>query len=439
QPQEITDPNIEISVTMVPATFGGKTPKFKVQTNDGKKWKLKYGFPTFTNSPESIIDLIRKLRGSSDEALSETGTNHAIGAIGYIPQPTYPKKTIRFYFPGAMTAQQVNAKLNEVSTDIEKGTGEAWIRNIRSVLNPQYVKSDESGRAYLELRGVSLELSSGDEQFIGAFDTQNLQMTVQGRAIAIIDALFGNADQKDGNRSLMARLTKNLVTGRDQVDGLLYGLNDMGFGLGTWWTKNAPNLLDWDLVDFDRSIPGEAIFTTFNAFYDSEMFKAITPDDARWVVKRLAQLSVRQLKDFYLAAGYPVPVAALIASKIHYRIAGLVDILGMRDLRVQVDGPGENFVILRGRDLNFDPRKFSVPGYERCFKSGRLIPCDVVPARFTLDSPFQNFSASFTDSEGNVAPQVQFFRDVPGAVVGGAKSLIGWASRALSALVGKTN
>lgn len=442
QPEEITNVDLEIDVELDNRKLGGATPKLSVLVK-GQAYKLKYALPAIRHKPGSVGEWFNKLLGSSDEALTETGINLILKAIGYTIQPTYPKNSVRLRFKGISTFEKFKEKLADVRKNIESGSKAAWAKNLDLVFTEGNIGVDEKG-AYLRINGVSMEASSGEETYIGSFDSETLQMLVQGRAIALLDALFGNADQKDGNRSLMAKVRTDDSTGRKSVVEVIYGLNDMGFAFGTWWwVKNAPNLFKWDLVDFEKTtenrngglLGSDEFITTFNAYFSSELFKVITPDDAKWLVKRLGQLKLSQLVQFFEAAKYPIPVAHLIAHKIHYRIAGLIDALGMDGARVRVDGPGEDYVFLKGRaHLNYMPETFSVPGYERCFKNGDLIPCDAVPARYTLNNPFKMFSSAFKDARGDVAPQIQLLKDLPGAIVGQAKSLMGTIGRMIGRL-----
>ncbi len=421
---EFFDASIPVSLSYKKKTFGGFSPKIRARTlsadGSGKKreFKVKLSVPVGKFSKHILTSFTRAF-GSGSEARSETVANQIAASIGYAIQPTYFKNQIYLYFDGKSTFTEVDESRRALIQDLRAPRNfgpTVWSENVEAVFPRAGIAQDRSGRHFLKVSNVALEESpSEDTDFdLGGWSKGGLGRAKlrEHRAATILHALFHDSDCKDSNAAVRVRKHAHGYS-------LYYVLSDLGFAFGGVFVKDMPNLYEWSLVDWSKTRyirSGDHarlsnLALTYRPYHKIELMRAISFNDARWIVRRLAQLTVDQIEASFLSVKYPKPVAKFFADKVYYRIQELSEALGIAGSHVCSDSPNKPICFSLPRIPQIDKRNYSVSGYESCFKNGELIPCSAVPAEYTL-SLSGNVSLE-RDGDGRLAPQLTWFSEVP--------------------------
>lgn len=101
--------------------------------------------------------------------------------------------------------------------------------------------------------------------------------------------------------------------------------HDMGFSFGKTYMER-PGAFSWNLVDKKTA---DAVYMNFNCLVDNSLFDHVTYADARWMVRLIAQLSRRQIRDAVDLGGWPQPLRQLLVEKLISRRNQLVEAFGL--------------------------------------------------------------------------------------------------------------
>jgi hypothetical protein len=166
-----------------------------------------------------------------------------------------------------------------------------------------------------------------------------------------------------------ARLDNNKVRILTDDDGrkhLLHFVSDLGSGLG-----NASNLIanrdstidqyPWEFIAKqpnyrprgvgDRGAPAwqsPFVMKGYNVIQENRSFRETQLEDARWLARKLAQVTETQFQDMLIASGFSAAEVRLGLEKLISRRENLIEVLGLR-----AEIPPLREV---NRRLNFDPR-----------------------------------------------------------------------------------
>jgi hypothetical protein len=373
---------------------GGKTPKFDVFIND-VKFKLK--FITYrnrarpTNTPQSAA--IRNMWGS--EANVEPAVNQIAHALGYNVDPTYFKKQVRFYIDEEELGQSFDEALIELINNLHKRY------MIESNINDSFsnIKTDENGRRYILLKSVSLEQKSNTKTDINIGFYRHLglgkSLKREHRALYLFMAWIADPDIKDDNTKVkLVAVTKNDGSVNYKV---VLSNSDMGGAIGIGY----PNLYNYGLV---KKYNSNSLRLRYFRLFDYNMRDAINFDDARWIVRRMSQLSIDQLTDAFEYAGFPFVVAKYYALLMSKKRNELIKALGLEG-DTFIDDGGKEFTITLSEDFNG-----TIEGYEEYFRNYHLVDPDNKLFNSQIEDHPRYWGVSWknSDIEGN---QRNFYKD----------------------------
>lgn len=262
----------------------GSNPKFWIRDRDGVKWKVKLGA----------------------EARPETVATRLVWSVGYFANEDYFLPVLR---------------VDDMPLLRRRGAGK-FIQPDRSMLNVRLKRdrNDEKKFAFWRWR---------NDPFYG---------TREWNGLRVLMALINNWDLKDDNNGVY------LWKPRGRPDERLYMVSDLGASFGTAWldwphTKAKGNLYWYSRTRFIKSVRQDSVSfedprrPAFKALLDPHQFfgrlglewigRDIPRDDARWIGGLLAQLSDRQIRAAFQAAGYSPREVNGFASVVESRIATL--------------------------------------------------------------------------------------------------------------------
>ena len=371
--EKFLDPNQVIDIVYEGDNLGGgQTVKFDAYI-EGVKFKLKF----ITNKHEAKAqinegsEIIKHLQGS--EANVEPVVNNIAAAIGYTVDPTYFKKAVRLYISedefGEGSFEKVREDLIEELTE-KYGVSS----NAQSALNDVHI--DDDGKKYILIKSVSLEQKSNEltDQNIGFFQRTGLGKTLkrEHRAMYLFMALIMDVDIKDDNTKV--KIVPYVDERGETKYKTMLSNSDMGASLGI----GHPNLYNFNLVN---NVTRNMIDLSFIRIFDFDQRFVMNFDDAKWLTRRLAQLSLKQIEKAFSYGGFPELVAKYYSQVFAKKRNQLVKALGLE---------GETFKDDSGRDFTIELLKEfngTIEGYENFFMNGHLTD----PENKLFDSSLENF------------------------------------------------
>lgn len=359
------DPTVPVDFVYKPTKLGsGSTPKiYGTLGGKGPKWKLKLLVDKVSNAYKTDLRSVMEILLSAAEVNAESVANNLAAAIGFTVDPTYFKRKVRLFFDVEVYEKGSFEEAYQALMDELSGSDIEGVY-IKSAL--QTIKVDETtGRKYIELTAVGLEKKSDDETdlSLGLFNKDGLGKSLQRehRAFALFSAWIDDPDVK--NRNVQTKIIPQSDKGDFKV---AFSNSDLGGSLG----HGLPNFLPKTLVhSVHKNLKGEvsSFQIKFRRLFSYPIMDALTFNDARWLVKRIAQLTFPQLERAFAAAGYPEIIAKVYAQKMMGRRNQLVEVLGLMGTTI-IDDEGKPFEIKEEESYTG-----SIPGYERFFENGYVI------------------------------------------------------------------
>jgi hypothetical protein len=262
----------------------GSSPKFVIKDQDGVKWKVKLGA----------------------EARPETAASRLVWAVGYFTNEDY-------FLP--------MLKVNKMPQHLHRGrsafTSDGTVRNVRL---KRYLPGEEKIGNWRWSEGP----------FTGARELDGLRVMM---------ALINNWDLKDVNNAIYQE--KHATAGPEQI----YMVSDLGAsfaGTSFAWpvTKSKGNLhaymestfirrADPEYIDFNVPTRPSILYFFFGPrpyvrrVHLGWIGKHIPRDHAKWTGELLAQLSQKQIRDAFRAAGYNPEQVEGFSKVVEHRIAEL--------------------------------------------------------------------------------------------------------------------
>ena len=366
-PEEITDPNKEIAVTYDwGSKFTGGTPKMRVRYG-GSQYKMKYLSATMrVDQTNSLVKILRAWHNHASEVNTETVVNNLAAALGFTVDPTFFKRSVKLYLPlkDPTSTEEFDQAYQRLLAD------QSW-----SFYLPEKafsdIDQDERGHWFIRMRSVSFERRShvDTDVSVGGFIKAAFSRPLKRefRAFALFSAWVADADTKDDNASLV------LVGDKDKGRRVVYSAADMGFTLGNWLGKDAPNFLSRDMIERVRRKPDGSIYEVVLNFvspFNNSNLNTMSISDAKWMTRLIAQLSPAQIKTAFLTAGYSPMISEYFTQLMLRRRDQLVEVFGLMGQTI-VDAAG-NRILLKRESKMTDPDNYAVEGYEEYFKDGYL-------------------------------------------------------------------
>jgi hypothetical protein len=186
----------------------------------------------------------------------------------------------------------------------------------------QYIKAENA----VLLKGVALESYPGDKtdryRKVGPFniETMNLGQRREWRAWLALNALIGLLDVREVN----FRLDLYKQAGPEQPWQPLLYFNDLGRSLGHHLVRTHGNASDFTgALAKDKGSYVRLHWDHYRIEHDH--FKSTTAADLKWMVRRLARLSDKQINDIVDNSGHVPAVADLYKTNLKLRIESMIN------------------------------------------------------------------------------------------------------------------
>jgi hypothetical protein len=376
----ILDPSQQADVDFdeLPDT-AGSSPKFNGKIN-GRAFKVKFTVPMDgpSNTAGMGAPLPRALTGGS-EVRTENVVNPIMACLGFSVDPTYYKKSVRVFLDkGPKEGESTEAyrarfekKRREILTALRRGTGgtldprAAW--KYEEALGGSVAFDEKTGRAFFVLNDVSLEMKSkrdtGIKVGLGTKEAFGRNEKREYRALGVVAALFADNDTKAKNSDI------SLIPQGNGEFAVAHRLSDMGATLGGLLIgKGRVNDYNPNLV---TKTGDGSVETSYRTEYWQPVYGQITLDDARWVMRRIAQLTPEQVRKTFENAGADPVEAQLYTDKFLRRRDQLVQSLFKdADTSFVADKSGKRGTLVVSTSKMSDPKKYEIPGY---VKDGKLV------------------------------------------------------------------
>jgi hypothetical protein len=367
---------------------GGETPKFNAKY-DGKEYKVKFAVEMpaarTANTPGGAL---RRTSFSGMEILSENFVNRVASCLGYTIDPTYYKKKVHVYLDtGPKRRESTEAYQDRFErsciamiNQMRRGaTSDVDVRSSLLFDNAlQDVQFDSSGRGYLVVEEASLELrgkaANGDSLKAGLFTKEGSGRADRReyRALGLLSALMADRDTKASNSDL------RLIPKEDGSYKIGFSLSEMGATLaGNVFGKSNANEFNPNLVS---KVTATSVETTYATAHWQPIYGKITMDDARWLTRRLAQLTPEQIHKAAIISGATPAESKLFEDKLLRRrdqlVASLLTVSGPDSLKVMTDSSQKPLAIATKTSSMTDPLTYNPKGFEQYIKNGRLVEID---------------------------------------------------------------
>lgn len=234
--------------------------------------------------------------------------------------------------------------------------------------NSNFNLENEAKVAQFIFRPANIQTKNKKLKSIGAWDFNRLEKNKRRelRGMGILGAWLNWYDARWDNTRLKIRETE---TGRE----LVHFINDTGSVLGEAGTllnseSGEVNRFPWTFTEIyqtwervrpDRELPKKLVtnlrFVDFKMAYDdTDPFRDMTIEDARWMARRIAQITEKQLIDALVASGFSSAETKLFLEKL----------INRRDKMIRDLGLKREFSYLRTKavrqNFNYDPGKDGV-------------------------------------------------------------------------------
>lgn len=186
------------------------------------------------------------------------------------------------------------------------------------------------------------------------------------RGMAIFNLWIHNTDLKEGENNKLI-----LKKRADGEHDFFYVQQDLGFSFGHLF-RERPSDYPWDIVSHDNS---EEVIFNYRSFQPNSGFEHVTWADARWMVRKIAQLTREQITEAVGIGNWPhqapYDYQALYVEKLISRRNQLVQVFGLDGAQ----NPSGKRIALMEVDRRVEERaivseKWGVPGYTVDFSPG---------------------------------------------------------------------
>ncbi len=359
----------------------GSSPKFTGKIN-GREYKVK--FTSQMDGPLATTGLgapFARGHANGSEVRTENVVNPIAAAIGYSVDPTYYKKSARVFLDkgpkDGESKEEYRArfekKRQEIISGMKRGSDGtldprgAWKHEV-ALGNVQF--DEASGRYFIVLNDVSLEMKSkrdtGIKVGLGTKEDFGRSEKREYRGLTVLSALFADNDTKAKNSDI------SMIPDSNGDIVVAHRFSDMGAALGGLLVgKGRVNDYSPNLV----SKAGNGVVeTSFRTKHWQPIYGQVTLDDARWVMRRVAQLTPEQIKATFKNAGSDDAEAQLYTDKFLRRRDQLVQALfSGADQTFVADKSGRTGALVASTSKMSDPAKYTIPGF---VEGGKLVKLD---------------------------------------------------------------
>lgn len=269
---------------------------------------------------ENICDTEKESHGVTFRVATETN-NHLIStnlarAIGYPIIPHAKRKEVIMHL--CKTSFEEFLAQWEVRNDFRFGTFNT---------HGEYLPELHA----VKFRDVALESypgkNDGRYKKVGQFRSQSMDLTNRReiRGQLILHALIALVDTKEGNQRIDFHRDEN-----GNWNPLIYP-NDLGRSLGFQFIRTHGTINDY-FNSFVTEGDDHLYIWWDHTGLDPKLYESVTISDVKWVTRRLARLSDKQIDEIVNQSHHVAPVKALYANKIKSRISNLAHALKISEV-----------------------------------------------------------------------------------------------------------
>jgi hypothetical protein len=254
-------------ITFVRDQGGGYSTNYRVKDGAGKTWVVKFG----------------------KEAQPETAAVRLLWALGYVTEINYLVPCV--HIEGAPEPKRGT---------IERCENNGYA-NVKFEARPAEIKRLENWQW-------------ANNPFTG---------TTEFQGMVVLMSLFNNWDLKDDNNKILFVPGKN--GGQDELH---YIISDLGatFGkTGGLFSRNRNSPESYAKTKFVEGVEGGKVRLAYSG-KNSELFKNITVEQAKWIGSLLGKLSDKQIGDAFRAANYTGDEVRILTQALKGRISQLATI-----------------------------------------------------------------------------------------------------------------
>ena len=183
---------------------------------------------------------------------------------------------------------------------------------------------DDKGRTYLVFIEALLETKPEELYRIGpwAYGSTGHKGFREVRGLHLFNIWLANNDIKEADNNKL--VLKKMPNG--ELKSFQYQ-HDVGFTFGRL-LKEKPQSFRWKVVTENTK---DEIGFNYLAFQPNSGFKHVTYADARWMIRKIGQLSRKQITDAVELGGWPEEIAKLLVEKLISRRNDLVENFELSD------------------------------------------------------------------------------------------------------------
>ena len=248
----------------------------------------------------------------------------------------------------------------------QNGSKDDWTK----IEDAKFNEAFEKKIAFFVLKEASVEGPRKNQDDLGSWSwrTDYHACRRELRAFGIFSGWVNLFDVRQNNNRLSLEETK--VKGETK---LVQSVSDLGSGFGQasdllHYRNNMPNDYPWDFIrrreeEVEVGPSGKTVrikqnpieIVHYSPIEKNEAFANMNWDDARWMGRRLARISVGQMQDALIASGYSAAETTLLLEKLLSRRQQIITVL-----KLDEEFPAEAARTIR-RKIDFDSERDEVP------------------------------------------------------------------------------
>lgn len=233
--------------------------------------------------------------------------------------------------------ERVKINLGKLKYEAFRSRWSRWYANFDASIESH---GTSRGEDWVVLRDALLELDPADRVQLGSFDpmTGDLQDRREFRSMLLFFGWLGVVDEKPDNYRIQF---KGREDGRWEVE---YSLQDVGYALVPLQTlrfpgrflRNGLNKLHYNVNAFETTFLEKKKKNIVVHWYDPVLlrknrFSRATYADLKWMARKIASIPEKEIREAFVKAGWPKPVAELYTIKVTKRRNEIVRVFELEE------------------------------------------------------------------------------------------------------------
>ena len=214
-------------------------------------------------------------------------------------------------------------RVNNIKVRFKKGEKEIFHRDLESYFSFWEMQqavieegTDEEGE-YFVLKEALLEARSDELVRVGAwsYTKSGHPDAREVRALPVFMAWIANNDMKESEQN---KLVLNMNA---PLADLNFVSSDLGWAFGSFLMPETPSWFKWNVIKDERR---DSVSFNYVTWRYSNLFQYTTWDDARWMIRQIAQLSAAQIRKAVVAGQWESKTEKILIEKLIARRNQLV-------------------------------------------------------------------------------------------------------------------